>query len=132
VLGNTQAKATISKRAHHGAVQLGNNLLIFGGYRFGKKTKKERKKENEKISTFGFGSKTGGNALKDVWKLILGKHINGDDVSVLKIESFSPPSPRYGHTITRMGTKIFVIGGQHGNEMAVNHQFFFVLFCFLR
>ena len=34
-------------------------------------------------------------------------------------KSFTTPNARYGHTITRIGTKIFVIGGQNSHD---NHN----------
>jgi hypothetical protein len=56
----------MSKRTSHAAIRLGNSVLLFGGY-----------------------CKNGGGSLRDVWKIILGRHVtNTDEITVQKIDRY--------------------------------------------
>jgi hypothetical protein len=78
-------KSTVPRMAFHGAARVGRHILVYGGRR-----------------------KSSG-LIKELWKLIWDE--NSGEVLWTKLKCSSPPHERFGHTLNRIGSKIYVVGG---------------------
>jgi hypothetical protein len=78
-------KSTAPRMSFHGAVRVGRHILVYGGRR-----------------------KSSG-LIKELWKLIWDE--NSCEVLWTKLKTCSPPHERFGHSVNRIGSKIYVVGG---------------------
>lgn len=81
-------KSTVPRMSMHSAVRVGRHILVHGGRR-----------------------KSSG-LIKELWKLIWDEGGTGE-VFWTKLKSSSSPSERYGHSVNRIGSKIYVVGGSN-------------------
>jgi len=78
-------KSTVPRMAFHGAVRVGRHILVYGGRR-----------------------KSSG-LIKELWKMIWDESVC--EVFWTKVKCSSTPHERFGHSVNRIGSKIYVVGG---------------------
>lgn len=86
-------KTTVPRMSFHSAVRVGRHILVYGGRR-----------KNSGI-------------MKDLWKLIWDE-TTGSEILWTKIKSSTPPHERFGHSVNRIGSKIYVVGGSNDRGKA--------------
>jgi N-acetylneuraminic acid mutarotase len=82
---NLANKTTVPRMAFHSAVRVGRHILVYGGRR-----------------------KSSG-LVKELWKLIWDE--SGGEILWTKLKCASAPHERFGHSVNRIGSKIYVVGG---------------------